>query len=138
MRELLEYIVSSVVGLGILAIGLFFTAFPGARFLRVHAYLRKLRKELEPVARAVGATTKTEWSTEKGKVMYFFVFPKEEWIMDGPGGKPISVKPWITLEVSTDGFNIYVPSFSPPREHTQDYEALVRAVRRLWNASLRS
>lgn len=135
MSSLLEYVVGTIVGLLILGAGLFFAAFPGWRFLQVRAQLRKLRSELEPVARAVGAKTKTEWVTEKGQVMYFFELQNEEWSINNGTGQPLAVKPWITLEVSPCGFNVYVPSFSPSREHSPDFEALVRAVHRLKSAN---
>jgi hypothetical protein len=116
METAFEYVASAVVGFSILALALFFTAFPGVRFIQAHLYLRKLRRELEPVARAVGATTKTEWNTEKGQIMYFFVFPSRE---------------WMTLEVAPTGFNIYVPSFSPPQPHPPGYDVLFGAAERM-------
>lgn len=131
MNSLFGYIVSTLAGASLLTILLFFTAFPGVRYIRVQAYLRKLRKELEPVARAVGATTKTEWFTDKGQVMYFFEFPNEKWVINGLTSQSHSVNAWLTLEVGDGGFNIYVPSFSPPKAHTQDYQALIQAVERL-------
>jgi hypothetical protein len=138
MSTLLEYVVSALVGIPLLAIGLFFTAFPGVRFVKVHIYLRSVRKELEPVARALGATTRTEWVTQKGQVMYFFVFPNEEWITHDQSGKQLSVNPWITLEVSPEGFNIYEPSFSPPMQYSPDFQSLIRAVRRYRDAGIRN
>lgn len=135
MDSFLEYVVSAIVGVAILGSGLFFTAFPGGRFLQVRAQMRKLRAELEPVARAVGAKTKTEWVTEKGQVMYFVELQNEEWLINNGTEQPSAVKPWITLEVSPSGFNVYVPTFSPPREHSPDFEALVRAVHRLRSAN---
>ena len=116
MTTALEYIASGMVGFSILTIALFFTAFPGVRFIQVHLYLRRLRRELEPVARAAGATTKTEWSTEKGQVMYFFVF---------------ATKDWMTLDVAPSGFNIYTPSFNPLRPRSPEYDVLFSAAERL-------
>jgi hypothetical protein len=86
MNSAVELVASTAVGLALLSGVLFFTAFPGVRYLRVHLYLRRLRKELEPIARAVGARTKTEWVTDKGQVMYFFEFPREKWTIDNPRG----------------------------------------------------
>lgn len=56
-----EILVSGIVGFSILALWYFFFEFPGLFFLKTHLRLRKLKRELEPVARAVGATTSTEW-----------------------------------------------------------------------------
>lgn len=117
MSSLYEYIAIALIGLVVLAALLFFTAFPGHRFIRVHAYLRSLRKELEPVARAVGASTKTEWAADKEQVMYFFEFPNEKWTISLPGAKDHVVNAWLTLEVGERGFNLYIPSFSPTK-HT--------------------
>ena len=131
MNSAIEIAASTVAGLILLAGVLFFTAFPGVRFLRVHAYLRGLKKELEPIARAVGARTKTEWVTDKGQVMYFFEFPEEKWTINNPRGADLTVNAWLTLEVGEDGYNVYVPSFSPPKTYSNDYQALIRAVDRL-------
>lgn len=128
MGSALEYLLGMVVGLPVVGALLFFTAFPGAQFIRVHAHMRALRKELEPVARAVGAITSTRWVTEREQVMYYFSFPNEKWAIGG-----LTVDAWLTLEVSADGFNVYVPSFSPPKQYSDDYQALERAVHRLRN-----
>lgn len=131
MDAILEYTLSAFLGLALLTTGLFFTAFPGLRYIRVHRYLRRLKRELEPVARAVGARTKTEWVTDKGQVMYFFEFPTEKWDINNRTGNALSVSAWLTLEVNESGYNIYVPSFTPPRTLSPDYQALVNAVTRL-------
>jgi hypothetical protein len=131
MGTVFEFVLSAIIGVALLAAGLFFTAFPGRRYIRVQRYLRRLKRELEPVARAVGARTKTEWVTEKGQVMYFFEFPAEKWDIDNPKGTAISVNAWLTLEVDDTGYNIYVPSFTPPRSLSPDYQTLVNAVTRL-------
>lgn len=131
MSSILEVVVSALLGMVLLAVGLFFTAFPGLRYIRVQMNLRRLKKELEPVARAFGARTKTEWVSDKGQVMYFFEFPNEKWAIHSPRGDDLSVSAWLALEVDENGYNIYVPSFSPPKNHPPDYQALVTAITRL-------
>jgi hypothetical protein len=130
MPAILEYTLSAVVGLALLATGLFFTAFPGWQYIQVHRYLKGLKAEFEPIARAVGAKTKIEWVTEKAQVMYFFEFPSEQWMIESTRGNETTVNAWLTLEVGSDGYNIYVPSFTPPKQMSQDYAALVNAITR--------
>ena len=130
MSTVLEYTLSAIVGFALLAVGLFFTAFPGLQYIQVHRYLKRLKAELEPVARAVGAKTKTEWVTDKQQVMYFFEFPTEKWVINNPRGADHTVSAWLTLEVGAGGYNVYVPSFSPPINLSPDYQALVTAVNR--------
>ena len=137
MSTALEYTLSAVVGFALLAVGLFFTAFPGVQYIQVHRYLRRLQAELEPIARAVGAKTKTEWVTDKRQVMYFFELPNETWAINDSRGAGHAVKAWLTLEVGAGSYNVYVPSFSPPIKHSPDYEALVAAVTRLRASAIR-
>ncbi len=130
MPAVLEYILSTIIGFALLVVGLFFTAFPGVQYIQVHRYMKRLKAELEPVARAVGAKTKTEWVTDKRQVMYFFEFPTEKWVINNPRGADRTVNAWLTLEVGAGGYNIYVPSFTPPITLSPDYQALVTAVKR--------
>ena len=130
MPAVLEYAVSAIVGLPLVAVGLFFTAFPGVQYIQVHRYLKRLKAELEPVARAVGAKTKTEWVTDKRQVMYFFEFPTEKLVINNPRGDDRTVNAWLTLEVGAGGYNVYIPSFTPPMNLSPDYRALVMAITR--------
>lgn len=130
MSTFLGYALSAVVGVTLLGAGLFFTAFPGWQYIKVRLYLRRLKAELEPVALAVGARTKTEWVTDKGQMMYFFEFPEERWLIDSSSGQSKAVSAWLTLEVGAGGYNLYVPAFTPPKELSSDYEALVAAINR--------
>ena len=130
MGTVLEYALSAVVGAALLSAGLFFTTFPGWQYIKVRLYLKQLKSELEPVARAVGAKTKTEWVTDKAQVMYFFEFPEEKWLIEHVGGKNIAVSAWLTLEVGAGDYNLYVPSFTPPKQLSSDYQALLAAINR--------
>ncbi len=130
MSTVLEYALSAVIGVALLGAGLFFTAFPGWQYLKVNLYLRRLKAELEPVARAVGATTKTEWVTDKRQVMYFFELPEEKWLISNGSGQSKAVSAWLTLEVGASGYNLYVPSFTPSKDLSSDYQALVAAIKR--------
>jgi hypothetical protein len=131
MPAVLEYTLGAIVGFALLAVGLFITAFPGVQYIQVHRYLKRLKAELEPIARAVGAKTKTEWVTDKRRVMYIFEFPMEKWVINNPRGADHTVNAWLTLEVGPGSYNVYVPSFTPPINLSPDYQALVTAVSRL-------
>lgn len=133
MSSIFEGVVIVLLGVVLLALGLFFSAFPGLRYIRVQMNMRRLKKELEPVARAFGARTKTEWIADKGQAMYFFEFPNEKWVIHNPRGDDLSVSAWLALEVDENGYNVYIPSFTPPKTHPPDYKALVAAVTRLQN-----
>lgn len=130
MGDVLIQVVGALLGLAVMSAGVFFTGMPGMQILKSYRYLRRLKAELEPVARAVGATTSTGCDTRTGTRMYYFTFPNEKWAVEGK-----EVAAWLTLMVSADGFNLYVPSFSPPIERSADYEALVRAIQRLQKQS---
>lgn len=124
-----QIVVGSIVGFSILALWYFFVEFPGVFFLKTRLRLRKLRRELEPVARAVGATTSTEWHGDRNLLLYFFEFPNVRGPMD-------NTKWWMTLEVDPAGIgNINVPSFSPPQPRPSELEVLYVAAKRLRRAS---
>ncbi len=69
--------------------------------------------------------------------MYFFEFPREKWTIDNPRGEDLTVNAWLTLEVGEKSYNVYIPSFSPPKTYSDDYQALIRAVNRLQGQSAR-
>lgn len=128
MSFFIEIVVSGMVGFGVLALWYFFVEFPGVFFLKTRLRLRKLRRELEPVARAVGATTSTGWHSDRKLLLYFFEFPNVQCPMD-------NTKWWMTLEIDPAGIgNIYLPSFSPPQPHPSELEVLYVAAKRLSTA----
>lgn len=129
MSFFLQIVISGIVGFGLLALWYFFVEFPGVFFLKTRWRLRKLRRELEPVARAVGATTSTGWHSDRKLLLYFFAFPNVQGPMDNE-------KWWMTLEIDPAGIgNIYLPSFSPPQPRPTELEVLYLAAKRLSTAS---
>lgn len=120
-----------VVGVLVLVIGLFFTAFPGRDFIQAKLAVNKLKNELEPLARALEAETKVEWDSDKRAMLYFFEFPKEALVDVGCHGNPHSIPQWVTLTVSKYGFNIYTPSFNPPLPESERINLLLKTIHRL-------
>lgn len=126
MESMLFNVAGGALVIAIVSLGIFFTGMPGMRILKSYLLLRRIKAELEPVARAVGATTSTLCDPSRGCYMYYFSFPQEKWSFDN-----CTTDAWITLLLSPEGFNVHVPSFSPPIEYSDDFKALVCAVRRL-------
>jgi hypothetical protein len=120
-----------MIAIFLLAISLFFTAFPGREFIQAKFAIRKLRVELEPVARALDAKTKIEWDSNKRAMLYFFEFPNEPLVDIGHLGEPHPIPQWITLIVSNRGLNIYTPSFSPPAPASEKINILLKTLQKM-------
>jgi hypothetical protein len=112
--DFLIYYISIYVVLFLLFLGYFFTDIPGVKIIKSWIYLRRLKKNLDPVALAISAKISSKCDFESGNFYHYYEFP------DGN---------FITLMVWEDGFNVFLPNWNPGYEKkTEGLEILKRTI----------
>jgi len=112
-NDFLIQILWTLSGVLLLVGGSFFLNMQGLSIIKGALYLRNLRRQIDPVAEACGATASTKWFDSTW--CHYYSFP------DGN---------WVTLKGWERGFNFDTPSWNPGFEkNTPHLDVLIGAIR---------
>jgi hypothetical protein len=93
----------------------FFAHLPGKTIIQTRIRLKRLRKQLDPLAIAMGAGVSARHNEGKSLLTYNF-----------PDGN------YIVLTVWGDGFTVWTPNWNPGYEkHTEGFDQMMRAIENL-------
>ncbi|MEO7860362.1 MAG: hypothetical protein ABIU05_07935 [Nitrospirales bacterium] len=113
----MNLLVSALIAIALCAVGYFFLQLPGKAILQAHFRLKRLRKQLDPLALTLGAVGSSRLNEEKGESLLTYKFP------DGN---------FIVLTVGSDGFTVWSPNWNPGFEkHIEGLEPFMSAINKL-------
>jgi hypothetical protein len=106
---------SALIAFALFIAGYFFFHLPGNAIIQTLFYLRRLRRQLDPLALAIGAEVSVRHGEGESFLTYAF-----------PDGN------YIVLTVWGDGFSVWSPNWNPGHEkHTEGFAQLMRAIEKI-------